>query len=133
MSHIILWLGIFVEMMRDRSFLKSRGHIGAQRELELEDGPKGRRLRRLPISAFARVFDALRAILDFKFSLRLPSSVRFKGRWLHSSGFGFAWTRSAARQSECARSVLRIFSPEISRMPGSGCAECNRVAHKVLI
>ena len=53
--------------------------MGAQREFELKDGANGRRLRRLPISAFTRVFDAQWAILDFKFSLRLPASVRFKG------------------------------------------------------
>jgi hypothetical protein len=52
--------------------------MGAQREFELKDGANGRRLRRLPISAFTRVFDALWAILDFKFSLRLgqPRDLR---------------------------------------------------------
>jgi hypothetical protein len=40
----------------------------AQREFELKDGAKRRRLRRLP-----------KAILDFKFSLRLRLSMRFKG------------------------------------------------------
>jgi hypothetical protein len=54
--------------------LKSHGRIGAQREFELKDGAKRRRLRRLP-----------KAILDFKFSLRLRLAVRFKGRWLQSS------------------------------------------------
>jgi hypothetical protein len=41
--------------------------IAAQREFEVKDGPKGRRLRRLP-----------KAILDFKFSLRSQLIVRFK-------------------------------------------------------
>src|SRR4029077_18877794 len=54
--------------------LKSHGRVKAQREFELKDGPKGRRLRR-----------SLKAILDFKFSLRSRSTVRFKGRWLRSS------------------------------------------------
>jgi len=33
---------------REPLFLKSHGCIGAQREFELKDGPKGRRLRRSP-------------------------------------------------------------------------------------
>jgi hypothetical protein len=28
---------------------------------------------------------ALRAVLEFKFSLRSHAAVRFKGKWLHSS------------------------------------------------
>jgi hypothetical protein len=47
--------------------LKSHGRMRAQREFELKDGAKRRRLRRSP-----------KAILDFKFSLRWRSSVRFK-------------------------------------------------------
>src|SRR4029077_2878289 len=74
--------------------LKSHGRIGAQREFELKDGAKRRRLRRSPVSALTRVFDALWAILDFEFSLRLRSSVRFKGRWLHSSDFSHPFPRS---------------------------------------
>jgi len=46
----------------------------AQREFELKDGPKGRRLRRLP-----------KAILNFKFFLRSRPTVRFKESWLQSS------------------------------------------------
>src|SRR5579864_8007020 len=58
--------------------LKSHGCIGAQRECELKDGPKGRRLRRSP-----------KAILDFTLSLRLRLTVRFKGfsALRHLAGF----------------------------------------------
>jgi tripartite-type tricarboxylate transporter receptor subunit TctC len=78
----------------------------AQREFELKDGP---------ISALTRVFEALwgrrrrrspKALLDFKFSLRLPLSVRFKGRWLQSSAVR---TRSLALSAllACALIFLR--------------------------
>src|SRR5580700_118020 len=55
-------------------FLKSHGQRQAQREFEVKDGTKRRRLRRSP-----------KAILEFKFSLRSNAAVRFKERWLHSS------------------------------------------------
>jgi hypothetical protein len=43
----------------------------AQREFEVKDGAKRRRLRRLP-----------KAILEFKFSLRSLLTARFKEWWL---------------------------------------------------
>jgi hypothetical protein len=86
-------------------FLKSRGKPKAQREFEVKDGAKRRRLRRSPISAFTRVFDALWAILEFKFSLRSNLTVRFKERWLQSSSLTFIWIRS--RPVRCVPSPQR--------------------------
>src|SRR5580658_10338963 len=83
------WLGTLWKRCGSGVFLKSHGYIGAQKEFELKDGPKGRRLRRSP-----------KAILDFKFFLRLRLTVQFKARRLHSSSFELAWTRSAGRQKK---------------------------------
>jgi hypothetical protein len=99
-----------------------RGHIGAQKEFELKDGPKGRRLRRSP-----------KAILDFKFFLRLRLTVRFKGRWLHSSSFELAWTRSAGRQKNLQGRLCESFPANLVSERGQGAAASGRGARNVPI
>src|SRR5580700_10161397 len=86
------------------SFLKSHGCIGAQREFELKD-----RLRRPPEAA------ALRAVLDFKFSLRLPLSVRFKEESAPAQRL-----RCTEGQGHCRRAQTRGGAPSPHPLPARG-------------
>jgi hypothetical protein len=70
------------------------------------------RLRRPPQAA------ALRAVLEFKFSLRSNVAARFKGKWLRSS-----------RISGAIGMILRIFDSE----RGRGACGANRRIYKLLI
>src|ERR1700685_3630581 len=97
-------------------FLKSHGRRQAQREFEVKDGAKRRRLRRSPISAFTRVFDALWAILEFKFSLRSNVTVRFKERWLHSSDL----IRAIASESRACKNVVTSSAKPVRSKEGAG-------------
>src|SRR5580700_9713195 len=99
-----------------RSSLKSHGSMRAQREFELKDGAKRRRLRRWP-----------KAILDFKFSLRCgrPCDLRENPLPLESHHRSQMALRSVPRVrfqwvvgDSTADYIRLIISPKRSRTHG---------------